>query len=424
MMSRQPSVPNLIGIWPTVYRAATHTALILRSMTVHQPEAPVSPPPRWVSWLIALTPIFPPLYLAAFATLGHLRRLPLTARRVLFFFAATQLIAALFTPQPLLSVGLAAGRTLFILAMIATGIYLRDSRYLRPLLWGQLIIFATAWIYTLSTQGWAGIQARLGHPYYYVVGLGLVAVVALWLIVFWQRGSLYWRIPAGILAASTFIAAGSRGPLLALVVGSGVAGIFSLSRRSALVIGASLITLILLITTGPLNSFEPAQRLLSEQTTGREYVWKDAIAAWHNSPVGGIGPFQGGPYLTYLFKDGCQLTPTLTRNDIPCPPLLQKTYGFWLVAHNNLLHWLMETGIIGTAGLVALYGFALIVAIRQRNHFNLAVLFGFSAIGIVDVVIFVPDVHFAELWWIVVGLQMLDSENFTDHILNDNGRVA
>ena len=149
-----------------------------------------------MSWLIALTPVFPPLYLAAFGALGHLQTLPLTARYLLLFFASTQLVAALFTPRPLLSLGLAAARTLLILAMIAAGVYLRESRNLRPLLWGQLVIFGTAWGYTLLTQGWAGIQERLGHPYYYVVSLGLVAVMALWITVFW-RGGGWWRWPVG-----------------------------------------------------------------------------------------------------------------------------------------------------------------------------------------------------------------------------------
>ena len=62
--------------------------------------------------------------------------------------------------------------------MIAAGVYLRDSRNLRPLLWGQLVIFATAWGYTLLTQGFAGVQERLGHPYYYVVSLGLVRLLS------------------------------------------------------------------------------------------------------------------------------------------------------------------------------------------------------------------------------------------------------
>ncbi|WP_425148355.1 O-antigen ligase family protein [Deinococcus sp.] len=370
-------------------------------------DQPAFIPPKWVSWLIAGVPVFPPLYLAAFASLGLLRTLPLTARWVLFFFASTQLISSLFTPQPLLSLGLNTARTLFILAMISAGVYLRDSRNLRPLLWGELIIFATAWAYTLATQGFAGVQARLGHPYYYIVALGLIAAVALWIIVFWRGGSLWWRVPAGLLSVATFIAAGSRGPLLALVAGSAAAALLRLSRRGAIVIAACLAALVLTATYGPLSTFKPAQRLLTDQTTGREYVWKDAIAAWQSSPIGGVGPYQGGPYLTYLFKDGCQLTPTLTRNKYVCPTWLSRVYGIWLIAHNNVLHWLLETGIVGTLGLLILYFYVLALTVFKKDVFGAAILFGFTAIGMVDVVIAVPDAHFAELWWVVIGMGLL-----------------
>lgn len=262
-------------------------------------------PPKWVSWLIALIPIFPPLYLATLSCLGQLRKLPLTARYVLFFFASSQLVAALFTPRPLLSLGLAAARILLILAMIAAGAYLRDSRNLRPLLWGQLVIFATAWGYTLYTQGVAGVQERLGHPYYYVVSLGLVAVVGLWLTVFWKGGALWWRLAAGLLALATFLAAGSRGPLLALGVGSLAALAFAGRQRRWWVLApAALVLAFAAATTTWKLPLEPVERLLNDQTSGREYVWRDAVLGWQTSPVGGVGPYQGGPYLTHLFKDG------------------------------------------------------------------------------------------------------------------------
>lgn len=357
-----------------------------------------------MSWLIALIPVFPPLYLAALGALGQLRTLPLAARQVLFFFASTQLIAALFTPRPLLSLGLAAARTLLILAMIAAGVYLRDSRNLRPLLWGQLVIFATAWAYTLSTQGWAGVQDRLGHPYYYVVSLGLVAVVALWITVFW-RGGGWWRWPAGGLALLTLLAAGSRGALLALGVGSLAALAFVGRERRwwALLPGALVLGLAALTTTLDIP-FKPIERLLNDQTSGREYVWADAYAAWQTSPLGGVGAYQGGPYLTYLYKDGCQLTPTLEATQVTCPAWLSGLSSAWLIAHNAWLHWLLETGGIGLAGLVAVYGYGLWAAARSRDPLLIAVLFGYTVMNVVDVVIAVPSQHFAELWWAALGI--------------------
>lgn len=360
-----------------------------------------------MSWLIALVPIFPPLYLAALSCLGRLRTLPLTARYVLFFFASTQLVAALFTPRPLLSLGLAAARTLLILSMIAAGVYLRDSRNLKPLLWGQLVICATAWGYTLYTQGFAGVQERLGHPYYYIVSLGLVAVVALWLVVFWRGGRLWWRFPAGLLALATFLAAGSRGPLLALGVGSLAALAFAGRQRRWWVLLPGALALGVAALTTTLNlPLEPVERLLNDQTSGREYVWQDAVRGWQTSPVGGVGPYQGGPYLTYLYKDGCQLTPTLQRNKIECPEQLSRWSSVWLIAHNAWLHWLLESGVIGLSGLLAVMGYALWRSAQQGDPFVLAVLFGYTAMNVVDVVIAVPSPHFSELWWVCAGLAL------------------
>lgn len=360
-----------------------------------------------MGWLLALVPVFPPLYLAAFGALGQLRTLPLAARGVLFFFAATQLIAALFTPQPLLSLGLAAARTLLILAMIAAGVYLRDSRNLRPLLWGQLVIFATAWGYTLLTQGFAGVQERLGHPYYYVVSLGLVAVVSLWLVMFWRGAAAWWRWSAGLLALVTFVAAGSRGPLLALGVGSLAAlALSGRQRRWWVMIPAALVVALAAASSSLQLPLKPLDRLLNDQTSGREYVWQDAVRGWQTSPVGGVGPYQGGPYLTYLYKDGCQLTPTLQRNKIECPEQLSRWSSVWLIAHNAWLHWLLESGVIGLSGLLGVMGYALWRSAQQGDPFVLAVLFGYTAMNVVDVVIAVPSPHFSELWWVCAGLAL------------------
>jgi len=153
--------------------------------------------------------------------------------------------------------------------------------------------------------------------------------------------------------------------------------------------------------------FKPLDRLLNDQTSGREYVWQDAVSGWETSPLGGVGPYQGGPYLTYLFKDGCQLTPTLQRNKIECPQQLSRWSSVWLIAHNAWLHWLLESGIIGLSGLLAIMVYALWRAIQLGDPFTLAVLYGFTAMNVVDVVIAVPSPHFSELWWVCVGLVLM-----------------
>ena len=377
---------------------------------VSQPVPADSPsfvPPKWVSWLIAFIPVFPPLYLIAFGSLKLLRTLPLTARYVLFFFASTQLMAALFTPRPLLSLGLAVVRTVLILAMISAGVYLRDSRNLRPLLWGQLFIFATAWGYTLLTQGIAGVQARLGHPYYYIVSLGLVAVIALWLVVFWRGGSLWWRIPAGIFALATFLAAGSRGPLLALLSGL----IFLPLRNRIKAFFALFLVLSLLFFTYFHSTFLPTSRLLSDELNGRGKVWEEAIVSIKYSPLGGVGMYQGGLYLTSLLRDGCHLTPTAEKSGLLCPKNLSKISYVWLIAHNGVLNVLLEEGWLGLFGYSAIltYGFLLLRKTKGDKLIN-SILLGFITMNLFDVVYVLPTQHFAELGWSIFGIIIVQSE--------------
>jgi len=265
--------------------------------------------------------------------------------------------------------------------------------------------FASAWAYTLATQGLGGVQARLGHPYYYIVTLGLVATIALWFIVFW-RGGGKWRWPAGIFAVATLLASGSRGPILALLTGSLAA--FALRSRSRNRVFL-LIPMLAAVFFGMASfktqiPFRPIERLLNDQTSGREFVWREAMDGWRTAPLGGVGPFQGGPYLFYLFKDGCQLTPTLERNEVRCPEQLSRWASALLIAHNVWLHWLLETGIIGTSGLLAVSIYGAIAVIKGKDPLMIAIIAGFAAINMVDVALTLPSVHFSELWWAVNGI--------------------
>ncbi|WP_237725017.1 O-antigen ligase family protein [Deinococcus alpinitundrae] len=375
---------------------------------VPHPAAMPFAPPRWLSWLIAAVPVLPFFYLAAFGALGSLRNLPKVARWILFYFAASQVLAALLTPNPLLSLAFGGVRTLLILAMVAAGVFLQDSRQLRPLLWGQLVIFITAWGYTLLTQGVAGVAARLNHPYYYPVSLGLVAVTSLWLVMFWRGGAAWWRGVAGLIAVATLLAAGSRGPTLALVVGSVAALLLAGVRGSRrwVVVPLGVVATAIYVVSALQLKFTPILRLIDDQTSGRSFVWADALAAWQTSPLGGVGAYQGGPYLTYLFKGGCQLNPVLAANQIQCPEWLGGFSGLWLIAHNAWLQWLMETGVVGLSGLLLVYGYGLWSAAKSRDPLLIAVLFGYTAMNFVDVVIAVPSPHFAELWWVALGISV------------------
>jgi len=370
--------------------------------------------PRHLAWLIALVPLFPPLFAAALGTLGRLRDLNRTVQLVLGGFLVAQLVAALFTPQPLLSVPLALARAALLLAMIAAGVYLRDSRWLRPLLWGHLAVFVTAWVFTLVTVGPSlGPAGRLSHPLYYFVSLGLVSAVSLLILVSWKGASPWWRFPAGALAVLTLVASGSRGALVALAVGS-LAAVLAGNLRYLRALGLVVLTGVLAVGVVPdlraslpvEGGAAPATNLTSTNLSGRDEVWEGAIRAWQASPVGGQGPYQAGPFLDFLVRDRCQLSPALEDAGVNCPAWLDRFRGVWSTAHNVVLHSLAETGVIGTLGLLALFVLGAVATWRVRDGLLLAIFWGFMAMNVVDVVTALPSPHFSELFWVAVGIAL------------------
>lgn len=361
--------------------------------------------PKWVPWIVALVPVFPPLYLAAFGAWSSLRDLPRTARTVLLVCAALQLAAALFTPRPLESLALAALRLVFFAAMIAAGLYLKDSRHLRPLVWGYASVFAVAWGYELLTHGTARLlEARLGHPFYYTVSLGLIAVTTLWLLVSWKGAAPWWRFGLGGVALLTLVATGSRGPFLALAIGAVLAVLVgNLRYLRALGVTALIVVAALGLVPG-VRDFALVERFANGNLSGRDQVWAGALRAFGDSPIGGQGPYQIGPYIKFLYDDRCVVTAALAEAGQTCPAWLEPYRGVWLTAHNLFLHSLAETGVLGTLGLLLLLAYAARAVWRTRDGLIVSIFFGYLGISLVDVVTVGPSPHFAELFWLVVGM--------------------
>lgn len=312
-------------------------------------------------------------------------------------------MSALFTPQPLLSLGLAAARTLLVFTMIAAGIYLRHSRNLRPLISGYILLFVITWVYAIfKLSPDQLLHRRLDHPYYYTVSLGLVATIAIWLLIeFWPvLRERWWFWPATLLSSATLLATQSRGALLALLAGC-VGGILSGARRYIWPFLPVILGLSLLLVGRTQTLFT---RLASDDLTGRDQVWQGAILAFQDKPWGGQGPYQAGSYYWFLSNGPCQLTESLAEAGIGCPAWTERLGGAWLTAHNVILHSLAETGIIGTLGLVALLGIALWYAFRARQSFLTAAMIGYLSMSLIDVVTTGPSPHFAELFWVIVGL--------------------
>jgi O-antigen ligase len=145
---------------------------------------------------------------------------------------------------------------------------------------------------------------------------------------------------------------------------------------------ASLIILIVALKSGlfadVLGRFEQLVSFgLKETTTYRMLLWKRALLAFLDHPVIGVGP--GGFYRLHEIYSTLHLTPSY--------PFLRS-----LGAHNLLLHFLADTGLIGGAGLIALFVNQIRLArygwFRQKGaHFGQALaLYGWAFLFALSVV--------------------------------------
>ncbi len=369
------------------------------------------PVPRWLAYYLALVPVFPPLYLAGFYGLRFFRNLKPAVRNALILFVGLELLAALFTPRPLLSLPLALLRALFVLGLIGVGVWLGRTERLGPLLYGYLAVYLVALFTSGITLGERLFQwARLVHPYYTTVSLGLSAALGLLLAVGVPSLPRWVRILGGLLALVVLLFAGSRGALLALFVGAMAAASLGGARfLRALGVGGVALGIALLLAESERKVGAITRLLNLKNLSGRDKVWEGAVEAFRSHPLGGSGPYQLGPYLDHLYRAGCHLWVGAERLGFKCPTWLEPFAGAWLIAHNVLLHALGETGVIGTLGWAVLYLLSGYAVLRAREPLVAAIFFGFMAMGLVDNPTLVPSLSLAEVFWVAVGIALVRS---------------
>ncbi|MFC4639988.1 O-antigen ligase family protein [Deinococcus hohokamensis] len=359
-------------------------------------------PPVWATLWLALLPVAYVVSPLALFALGHLRMWPRAAWWVMGFYALSQQLPALVAPEPLLASLLAAARTLLLLGMMGIGMALHDTQRLKPLVWGLAVTALIAVGYTFL-RGADLIRLRPEHPYFTTVSLGLVGTVGLWLILF-TGGRLIWRVPLGALFAGTLLFSGSRGPLLAALVGTVVALSVRFNKRT---LGGALAAAALLaggLWWAQQQDLGAVTRLLSIESSGRDLIWADTVSVIRSEPISGVGSYLLGSALSSPDQP-CQLWSN--RGDPqPCPQWLAPLGNPWRTAHNFTFQQLAETGPLGLLGLFVLVGTVLAATLTSRDPLSLAVVTGLLTASLTDVTVLVPSPFFAELFWMVAGLQL------------------
>lgn len=373
---------------------------ILGRMSLPAPQAPTL---RWINaWLTAL-PVAYILSPAAVIGLPFLRTLPPAARALLLLFVVSQLLPAVFAPTPLLALLLAALRILLMFGLIGIGHALQESGRLRLALPGLGLVYLTALVYS-QWQGVDWLSGRLIHPYLTTTSLALTAAYGLWLCLF-LPGRWAWRAPGALLALGALFASGSRGPLIAAVIGVMAGLMMGRKRRlwtgvTALAAGAVLVGVLVIGEKGQIATLERFRQL---DLAGRQVIWHNTLDLIHDLPVGGVGAYRVGTALAPTSE--CYLFAALS-DEAGCPTWIRLSGQPWLIAHNGVLHQWAETGPLGTLGLLSLLGASLFVAARRRDPLGFAVLSGVVVTNIIDNTWLVPGAVSGELFWIMVGTQL------------------
>ncbi|MBB5234811.1 O-antigen ligase family protein [Deinococcus budaensis] len=359
-------------------------------------------------------PLIPGLGVLGLAGVRFWAGLHPVALQVFGWFALTQQVAALLTPDPLLASFLAAARSALLLGLLSLGSRLGSGRALWPVLFGGVGVGLTALVTSEQFRLGGLLSARLAHPYLTEVSLGILGTLGVLLSLFTPMKWI-WKVLGVLGFAGLLLLSGSRGPLLMLGAGLAAGLLLSLTTRrarlTALAVGAALMVLGVAVL-GQGQGPEFMARLLTLDSTGRDLVWLNTLTTIQNFPLGGVGPYLLGSTLADPVQT-CTLWPTLAEAGYSCPAWLSALGQPWLIAHNGILQQLGESGVIGTAGLLLLWGTVLAATVRRRDPAAAALIAAILIGSLLDNTTLLPSPFFAEVFWLTAGM-----------VLSREGRVT
>lgn len=377
-------------------------------MSIYTGELPQSP--RWWSlWLALLAPTVIISPMAIFA-LPVLNRLPRQILWLLGFYALTQQVPALFSPDPVLASLLAMIRTLLMLGLISVGVALRDRSRLRSFTVGLGVVFGTSLVYFLISAHDLS-TLRLTHPYMTSTTLGLAGAIGAWFALFNPSQALS-RVLLGLSSIGVLVFSGSRSALIATVISSVVALLAQNKRIRRSVILGGFVVGATVVVIGQHYEVAPIQRMTNLDTTDRDVIWSDTLSVISQNSISGVGTYLLGRSLAPT-AGACKLFPTAEGQVQACPAWLARLGSPWLIAHNLTLQQLAETGPLGLAGLLALLSVVVVTCLASREPFGVAVIIGLLLSSALDNTLLVPSPFFAEMFWIVAGMQLARAQVLT-----------
>jgi len=249
----------------------------------------------------------------------------------------------------------------FRLLLIATAIPLClmavSQRFGYSLLNYQQVIPGTA----EQAKGKLLVASTFGHPNYMGSYLAPVFVLAAGLINIRSRLHSLIGTIGSLIIITTLLLAGTRGSLLALLVGTIVSQVLTKRTRLSLLYGSAILAAVAVVGTIALAAQD--RLTASKEIAGRAFYWETGLQMFGDSPIFGIGPGQ----FDTMFWNQIANTPETEPG---------RSWHFVLTSvirgvrpeymHNDHLQVLVETGLVGALLWIAIW------AMVSRNAVNIA----------------------------------------------------
>ncbi|MFC6592965.1 O-antigen ligase family protein [Deinococcus lacus] len=356
---------------------------------------------------LAAAVILVPLGAAVLGQLRHFRALPSEMQALLSAFVVLQLVAALFTPHPIISLALAGLRAAVLVSWIVYG-YQRASTLQLKWLAGALagVVAAAA-----ALAAYLRLQAGPGDPlpraleFLYISSNGMSVLGMLLVFLAALQGSWHWtaRMLLGLVGTTSLVLGMGKTAWVACALGLAAA---YWPRLPAWLRGSSVAAALAgLLAVAALPQLQNTLRTwlppVRQALSGRDTVWADAARTAQAHPLGGTGPYQYGAWAAP--NDPCATLTTLESVSSACPAWLNSFGQPWRIAHNAALHAFAETGTVGGAGWLLLFGAAVFGAWKSRWPLARAVVAGSVGLNTLDNVTLLPSPGYAEIFFVIVG---------------------
>ena len=268
---------------------------------------------------------------------------------------------------------------IFLLFLVATSVLSHTKdwwRFWAINTWISLVVAGVAFMQILGKydvhQGSTRLDATLGNASYLAVYMlfSIFITGLLWLQSTNKNAQKYWYPLCALIQLFVLYKTGTRGAILGLIFGVGVASIFFLVRgknhprarryAAGILVGIAALVGVLFafrdssfVQTSPVLSRFASISLSERTVTSRLTIWKMSWSGFTERPVFGWGLENFGAVFNKYYE------PELWRQE----PWFDRS-------HNIFLDWLTLTGIVGFIFYVGLYCSALYLLWRRGSVFD------------------------------------------------------